>query len=324
MGDNTGKHYEKLATVVLQSIINQSDVRNIIVEHNKTLRGKSGTVSHQIDVYWKFALGHVVYETVVEAKDWKNQVDQGEIFKFKAVLDDLPGQPKGIFVSRAGYQQGAIDYALHHGILIYEFREEDDQPNLILTTTGWAHYAVVGVPFRGIIRSVEETIPENVYALGFVVDVFTPCFSNINFEVSTSWLRSEYPTMDFSKIGEVKTPEAFLHEKLLYDKDRAVASNLAVVFQELAMAMNKEGVEQKRASHVFQKPTFIRTDSLLVPYTKIDAVSVDVSIEHKQEIRRGRMANFAPWVLRQLNSGHTDLFLATPSATSSIPTKNDV
>jgi hypothetical protein len=44
MSDNAGKTYEKLATAVLQSIINQSDVRNIVVEHDVKLRGKSSAV----------------------------------------------------------------------------------------------------------------------------------------------------------------------------------------------------------------------------------------------------------------------------------------
>ena len=54
MGANTGKPYEKLAQVVFQWIVNQSDVRNVVVRHDVTLQGKS--ISHQIDVYWKFAI----------------------------------------------------------------------------------------------------------------------------------------------------------------------------------------------------------------------------------------------------------------------------
>ncbi len=199
----TGKPYEKLSQVVFQSIVSQGDVRNIAVQHDVTLKGKHGN-SHQIDAYWKFSVGHIEYETVVQAKDWRHPVDQGELFKFKAVLDDLPGQPNGIFVSRAGYQQGAINYALAHGILIYELREADDEPNLILTTTGWARYAVMRRPLRGIIGTTEDTILKSMYALSFVWDVFTPDFSNINFNVSASWLQREYPTTDFTKIGEVR------------------------------------------------------------------------------------------------------------------------
>ena len=46
--------------------------------------------------------------------------------KFKAVLDDLPDQPRGIIVSRNGFQRGARDFAAANGILLYELREPND------------------------------------------------------------------------------------------------------------------------------------------------------------------------------------------------------
>ena len=152
MGDRTGKSYEELATVVFQTIVNQSELRNIMVEHDVTLQGRS--TSHQIDIYWKFAVGILAYETIIQTKDWKNPVDQGELIKFKGVLDDLPGQPKGIFVSRAGFQQGAIDFARQHGILVYEFCEADEEPIAGVTTTGWARCTLVNMPLRAILRKL--------------------------------------------------------------------------------------------------------------------------------------------------------------------------
>jgi hypothetical protein len=99
MADNTGKPYEYLTQVIFQWIVNQSEVPNIVVQQDVKLVGKARN-SHQIDVYWRFALDRLEYETIVETKDWKDPVDQGERLRFKSVLEDLPGQPKGIFVSR--------------------------------------------------------------------------------------------------------------------------------------------------------------------------------------------------------------------------------
>ena len=67
------------------------------------MKGKS--TSHQIDVYWEFELNGIIYKTVVQAKDWNKPVNKGELLKFREVLNDLPGQPKGIFVTRSGYQK---------------------------------------------------------------------------------------------------------------------------------------------------------------------------------------------------------------------------
>jgi hypothetical protein len=106
--DNTGQPYELLVQGIFQAIHDQKKVSNIIIEHNKTLKGK--TITHQIDVYWKFEQVGIPHEVVVQAKDWETAVNQGQLLQFKGVLDDLPNQPRGVFVTRTGYQQGAKDF----------------------------------------------------------------------------------------------------------------------------------------------------------------------------------------------------------------------
>src|ERR1039458_4298024 len=97
---NTGIPYEILTKMIFEDIVNQKSVETIQVRHNVLLTGK--TLTHQIDVYWEFVVGGISYRTVVQAKDWATPVNQGELLKFKAVLDDLPGQPRGVFVTRTG------------------------------------------------------------------------------------------------------------------------------------------------------------------------------------------------------------------------------
>jgi hypothetical protein len=94
---NTGIPYEKLVQGIFQAIHNQEEVATITVEQNKTVQGKIST--HQIDVYWKFQTGGIEHEVIVQAKDWRSAVKQGDLFHFKSVLDDLPNQPRG-FSSR--------------------------------------------------------------------------------------------------------------------------------------------------------------------------------------------------------------------------------
>ncbi len=91
---NTGIPYELITQQIFQEILAQDSVVTIEVMHNITLQGK--TLSHQIDVFWEFEMGGIRYTTVVQAKDWSTAIDQGELLKFRAVLDDLPGQPRGI------------------------------------------------------------------------------------------------------------------------------------------------------------------------------------------------------------------------------------
>jgi Restriction endonuclease len=323
MSDKSGTQYECLTQVVFQWIVNQSELRNVEVRHDVTLAGKHQN-SHQIDVYWKFAVGDLEYETIVEVKDWNKPVDQGELIHFKGVLEDLLGQPKGIFVSRSGYQQGAKDFARSHGILIYELREADYPPPVAFPSTGWARYHVIFMPVHGVLHEMEESAPADTGVLGIIWDIFTPEYSNIQFEPSMSWLQQEYPAVDFAKLGTAHLPSTFLHKIEFYDEEKTSIGNLVAVFREIAQAMDNEGLTTKLVRHVFQPPILIRTDSLPVPYVRMDAVSMDVTLEHRQEVRRTRKTNFAEWVLREVTSGQTEWFLATQSVRAFLPSKTDL
>jgi len=98
--DRSRKRYELLVQEIFHALLKQKEVQNIDVKHNVTLQGK--TTTHQVDVYWEFEKGGITYRTVVQAKDWATPVVQGELLKFKSVLDDLPQQPRGVFVTRTG------------------------------------------------------------------------------------------------------------------------------------------------------------------------------------------------------------------------------
>lgn len=250
------------------------------------------------------------YETIVQAKDWAKPVDKGALLEFKSVLDELPGQPKGIFVTRTGYQSGAKEYALAHGILLYELREADNLgPALELTILSWAVCNLVRMPLHGILGTSDPSA-ENTIALGFDVEVFTPILSEITTKSSADWLKAKYPEADVSDIGKLHFPELVPHERLFYDEGGSVATTLADIAREIIDGMKKEGVEQKRATHVFAKPTFVHTDSLEFPRIKIDSVSVTIKIERQREIRRAQTSNLAQFVLHELNSGRTRWFAA--------------
>jgi len=59
----------------------------------------------------KFEDFGITYRDVVQVKDWDGSVNKGEMLKFLKVPEDLPNQPRGIFVSRNGYQKGAREVA---------------------------------------------------------------------------------------------------------------------------------------------------------------------------------------------------------------------
>lgn len=125
---NTGKPFEKLVQEIYQALLNYDQPENgfkkINVEHNVTLNGKFGN-THQVDVYWEFMVADTTYSTVVEVKDWENPVKQEQMMAFVTKLNDIPGRPKGIFVSRNGFQEGAKKIASNYDITLIQISKED-------------------------------------------------------------------------------------------------------------------------------------------------------------------------------------------------------
>lgn len=127
MKKNTGKNSEYLIQEYYQNILDHQSAEigymPVDVEHDIVLTGKSGA-THQIDVYWEFKIARTTYKTIIEVKDWKTKVKKEQIASFHSVLDDITGNPKGIYVSFSGFQEGAVKYAKHHGIELLTVTEE--------------------------------------------------------------------------------------------------------------------------------------------------------------------------------------------------------
>src|ERR1051326_2356465 len=174
----TGRNYELLAQAIFQQLHDQDVVPGVVVEHNVIKQGTK--TKHQIDVYWEFTLGGVTYCAVVQAKNWADPVDQGEVLKCEAVLRDLPGQPRGIMVTANGYQRGALDVAAACGIVIYELKEETPPPRLAITYTGWVHFALKGY---------RKTAGGQPLGLSVETEIVTPEFSDLTFNADPAWVQ---------------------------------------------------------------------------------------------------------------------------------------
>ena len=69
----------------------------------------------------------IKYKTIVQAKDWNSNVPQEKILAFNQILQDIPGQPRGIFITKTGYQKGAREIAEKLNIVLYELRKPTDK-----------------------------------------------------------------------------------------------------------------------------------------------------------------------------------------------------
>src|SRR5271165_577049 len=293
--DNSGKRYELLVQEIFHVLLNQNEVENIDVKHNVTLQGK--TTTHQVDVYWEFEKGGIRYRTVVQAKDWATPVVHGELLKFKSVLDDLPQQPRGVFVTRTGYQDGAKEYAQAHGITLYELSEEPEEsyePNITATVGDW-------VRFKGEVRGFQNRgkLPT---ALRLSTTVFHPRISNVTLDIDKAWLDKNASTRDID-ISNLRFGPRLLPEVTLYDDQQRPISNLEAILRQELEVIRKENVTEKKVVHAFEHPTFLGPEMTNLTYIKLNEVVFDIEIEATHRAGSFNLKNLVQFMLREIPDG---------------------
>jgi len=271
MTKNTGASYEVLVQGFLEQILNQNYVHTIKVERDVVLSGNATT--HQIDLCWQFEIGGIDYTTIVQAKDWQTPVKKGQLAEFKYILDDLPNQPRGIFVTRTGYQKGAREIAEKHGIILCELREPTEED------------------WKGRVKGFHLT-----------QDFFFPRFTDVNFVFDKEWV--------FENIEKPKRAEGdsdsiqmeIVFADVFYDEagiEVTSVEGIAALFypSELAEAT------ATRKKYVFDKPTFIQTDKESLPKIKVNAVELTVSVDKVTQEVQIKGEDFVSFVLKDVLNG---------------------
>ena len=303
---NTGIPYERVVQGIFQAIHDQEEVATITVEQHKTLQGK--TVPHDIDVYWKFEKGGIVYETIVQAKDWQSPVKKGQLIEFKGVLDDLPGQVRGVFVTRTGYQKGAKDFAAAHKIILYELGELPPKKNVGITTLGWLIAKADIRSFRMPSKNPEEK-PIEELAMGMHMTTYNPNFSNLMFEIDGASFLKSVPAFEREN-GKFKLQTLPFIETILYDQNHAAVGNLETVVRHELSVIRSEKLDRKHVVHAFNPDTFLGPPITSGYFIKTNKVSFDVEIEVAERPPRFNLTKFVQLVLREIPSDKTRTFLA--------------
>ena len=304
---NTGTEYELLVRDIFQAILNQKQVTNVKVEHNVTLQGN--TSPHQIDVYWKFEHIGITYENVIQAKDWGSRVKQEQLFAFNCVLDDLPGRPKGIFVTRTGYQKGARKYADAHGIILYKLDQEPEQPpepNLAITILGWVNFKAEFRRFE--FPTGDDGSTQEELVLGIAMTAFQPRYSNIKFEFNKEWLNQTPLEEKIRESGLFCAPKP-LSQVILYDEHYTAITNLENVVREEIAVIRAEKLTNKHVVHPFEQATYLGPESTNIGYVKVNKVVFDIDVDTQHRPARFRLKNFVRFVLQEISSGQTSAFV---------------
>lgn len=207
---NENTEYEKLAQDIYQAISNAEGVKNINVQHNIKLPGKSGC-NHQIDVYWEFEMMGIKHCVAIECKNYSSEVSVGKVRDFFGVLHDV-GNTKGIFVTKVGYQSGAEKFANYYGIVLKELR--------FPTATDW----------EGRVKNIVLTI----HAL----------FINIkerNFDIDVEWLLANSNFKEGDQISFGGMPD----ELKIVDSSGKVVTTL----HELENSLPRDNAEINKEAH---------------------------------------------------------------------------
>jgi hypothetical protein len=173
MNKNTGANYELLTQQLYQKLLDyeHGQYKKITVQHDIQIVGKT-SIKHQVDAYWEFELAGVHYKTIIEVKEWKSKVKKEQVMGFKAKIDDISGFPTGIFVSKSGFQRGAIEYARVHGIKLVSIDETHKMNHLVMRCCSYSphieHFEIMADQ-----KWVEKKKVEH----GIYGEIAMPCYS---------------------------------------------------------------------------------------------------------------------------------------------------
>lgn len=264
MKKNTGKEYEKLIETVFKQILFQESVKTIKIERNFILQSKS--TRHEIDIYWSFKVGNTSYETILQVKDEINKISKGKILQFKQILDDLPNQPRGIFVTKNGYQSGAIEVAAFHGIELYTFR-----------------------------KSLDDDFKDRIKEIEIEGNIFEPKFDIISFKFDKIWLSNKLRGLGINK-GETMSIsiKGLSNEIGIYNYDGILIYTLYDLGYSLVPSGFKS-TEPQHVTHTFNEEVYINTPHLILKMVKINSIDFLVQVletKIKLSIKAGELVAF--------------------------------
>lgn len=141
-------------------------------------------------------------------------------------------QPRGVFVTRTGFQSGAIEFARAHGILLYELRGPTE------------------ADFKG--RIAHMTISATILA---------PEISNVQLVSDDAWLSTEFALRGLSLQGSLPFSTKGMTGAMRLVDDKGVdLGNVNGVIVSMFKS-NKITNTAISCSHSFDSPTFLKTEA---------------------------------------------------------------
>jgi hypothetical protein len=193
-----------------------SQTGEVTVEHNVVLTGRSGA-PRQIDVLIRHKKGLIEHLVIVECKYWNSSVERLHVDALATTIREV-GASRGVIISTADFQSGAIEQARHDAIELFKVREP--------TAQEW------GAPGRHIdfylhVNSVSigQVRPEET----FILDQFRPSSTTLALQLGNDGNESVTPAICDGR-PETKTLEELI-KVLAHDSAVKVYRPTAMAFE---------------------------------------------------------------------------------------------
>lgn len=242
-----GSEYELLTQRLMEALGKQAAVETTELKHLKKFVGTKTGTQLTIDIWWEFHHAGLTNRLAFQCKDWGSTIQQEHVYAFRAVLDDLPGSPRGVMVTKTGYQKGARLVAKGLGITILELRHPTD------------------ADWQGRVKDVHVTL----------VSVFP---QSQNF---TLMIPEDYPSLPEA----LPTIGGFMEEMLLVDRDGNRVKSLREI-RDLYVPEGFEATDWKKVTHRLDEPLYLEAPDALedIPRLPVVGVSFEVRMVHNEQV----------------------------------------
>jgi hypothetical protein len=260
------KEYEATAGRLLSALAEQQFVRTNSLEQRKKVDGK--TTRHEIDIWWEFEAEGSIRVAAFQCRNLNSRIKQEAVFAFKAILEDLPGEPVGIMVTKTGYQRGAKRVAEAHGIRILELREPSDKD------------------WEGRVRKIHITLVASV-----------PRFRNFALE-----LAPEVGATLKAPLAGISGDMVF------FEADQLTQSTTMAALLEQSLPSLGETTDWTLHRHEFDRPTFLRTGHESQLTGPVKAVRWEVSVQQEESVVEVNADDLVRYILKDVLTDEVVLF----------------
>lgn len=109
--------FEVFCMETLKAYAEKENLHGFKIAHNQKIAVDDGT--YQIDVLAEYTALGVKNTVIIECKKQSKNVERGIVAELDKKLQSI-GAQKGILMSTAGFQKGAVLYAKKHGIALWQ------------------------------------------------------------------------------------------------------------------------------------------------------------------------------------------------------------